>query len=126
MSLTPQLLAKLNDALINRTVSKGFALLDRVSKDLNRLSPSDPNAAGYLLCVAQYVDLGYRDFAYLDTLASRFAEVPRGEMRLSDYLRLRIVEALRAFAADDVQEAVAIFDSVVQVEPGILEPHLTV
>ena len=126
MPLTPQLLAKLNEALVNRTVSHGFALLRRASKDLARLTPADPDAVGYLLCVAQYVDLGYRDFSYLDELAERFARLPRAEMRFSDYLRLRMVEALRAFVAENAQTAVSIFDSVVQVEAGIIEPHLMV
>jgi tetratricopeptide (TPR) repeat protein len=126
MPLSEQLLARLERSLVDRTIGHGFTLLDRASKDLARLSPSDPNSVAYLLAVAQYVDLGYRDFDYLDEMTCRFAALPRGEMRLVDYLRLRMVEALRAFAADDAQAAVAILNSVTEAEAGVLSPYLMV
>jgi tetratricopeptide (TPR) repeat protein len=126
MSLTPELLDKLNQALIERSIGEGFALLRRAAKDLARLNPASPQAVGYLLCIAQWVDLGYRDFAFLDELAERFTTVPRSEMPFGDYIRLRMVEALRAFAAEDAARAASIFAFILEVEPGIMEPHLLV
>ena len=126
MPLTPELLDKLNQALIDRSVSEGFALLRRSGKDLARLNPSSPQAVGFLLCIAQWVDLGYRDFAFLDELAERFATISRAEMPFGDYVRLRMVEALRAFVAEDAAKSAAIFGFILQVEPGIMEPHLLV
>ncbi len=126
MPLTPELLNKLNQALIDRSISEGFALLRRSGKDLARLNPSSPQAVGFLLCIAQWVDLGYRDFAFLDELAERFATISRAEMPFGDYVRLRMVEALRAFVAEDAANSGAIFGFILQVEPGIMEPHLLV
>ena len=101
MPLTQDLLDKLNQALVDRSVTEAFALLRRADKDIARLNPSSPQAVGFLLCIAQWVDLGYRDFAFLDELAERFAAIPRGELPFGDYVRLRMVEALRAFVAED-------------------------
>ncbi|AXC10876.1 hypothetical protein ACPOL_1530 [Acidisarcina polymorpha] len=124
--MTTQLLGKLNKALVDRSVREGFALLDRSRRDLGSLTAGSPHAVAYLLCIAQWVDLGYRDFAYLDELFSRFADVPRASMLLADYVRLRLVEALRAFVAEDVEQAISIFGFVLQVEAGIVEAHLAV
>src|SRR5271170_3720241 len=124
MALTSQLLNKLNQALVDRSVGEGFALLRRAGKELAKLSPSDPQAVGYLLCLAQWVDLGYRDFAYLEKLSRRFANISRGEMPFADYIRLRMVDGLQAFVAEDAASAVAIFGFVLEVESGLMEPHL--
>jgi len=124
MALTPQLLDKLNQALVDRSVAEGFTLLRRAVKDLARLNPSQPQAVGYLLCLAQWVDLGYRDFAYLEKLTKRFANISRGEMTFADYIRLRMVDGLQAFVAEDDARAAEIFGFVLEVEPGMIEPHL--
>src|SRR5277367_2352565 len=126
MPLTPELLDKLNQALVDRSVSDAFGLLRRAGKDIARLNPASPQAVGFLLCIAQWVDLGYRDFAFLDVLAERFASVSRSEMSFGDYVRLRMVEGLRAFVAEDAAHSASIFGFILQVEPGILEPHLLV
>ncbi len=126
MPLTPELLENLNQALVDRSVSDALAMLRRAGKDIARLNPASPQAVGFLLCIAQWVDLGYRDFAFLDDLAERFATVSRSEMSFGDYLRLRMVEALRAFVAEDAARSASIFAFILQVEPGILEPHLLV
>jgi len=124
MALTPELLDKLNQALVDRRVGEGFALLRHAGKDLAKLAPSTPRAVVYLLCVAQWVDLGYRDFAFLEKVAQRFANVSRAEMPFGDYIRLRMVDALRAFVAEDDARAASIFGFVLEVEPGVIEPYL--
>jgi tetratricopeptide (TPR) repeat protein len=126
MPLTPQLLDKLNESLVDRSISLGFASLDGTAEDLAKLRPEHPHSVEYLLCVAQYVDLGYRDFDYLNELAGRFAKIRRAEMATADYLRLRMVEAHRAFVSEDATTAISIFNLVLQVEPEILGPYLTV
>jgi tetratricopeptide (TPR) repeat protein len=126
MPLTSQLLDQLNQALVTRSVGEAFQLLKRADKELAKLTPGTPLAIGYLLCIAQWVDLGYRDYDFLDELAERFAGVPRAEMPFGDYIRLRMVEALRAFVAQDAARTVSILSFLLEVEPGIMEPHLLV
>src|SRR5665213_2805995 len=124
MPLTPALLHKLNDALIQRRVNDGFLLLDKFSKDIAGLRCSDPHAPSFLLCVAQWVDVGYRDVAFLDTMIAIFLSAPRSRMRFGDYICLRMVEGFRAFASEDPVSALPIFDFVLQVEPGIVDQYV--
>jgi tetratricopeptide (TPR) repeat protein len=126
MPLTSELLDKLNQALVDRSVTEGFTLLHCAGKDLAKLDPSAPEAVGFLLCIAQWVDLGYRDFAFLDQLARRFSGVSRAEMPFGDYVRLRMVEALSAFDGEDAARAASILEFILQVEPGVMGPHLMV
>ena len=124
MPLSPLLLHKMNDALIHRSVNEGFLLAQKFSKDIARFNSSDPCAAPYLLCIAQWVDVGYRDVAFLDHLLARFIDVPRAQLQFSNYVNLRMAEGYRAFASEDATSAILIFDFVLQIEPGILDLHI--
>src|ERR1700733_6187891 len=125
MTLSRGLLDKLNAALVDRRIADGFQLLARADKELETLQPGDPHAAAYLLCIAQWVDLGFRSIDYLNGIAARFVDVRRGQMSICDYLYLRMVEGHLAFLAEDA-EAISIFNFVLQTETTILEPYLMV
>jgi tetratricopeptide (TPR) repeat protein len=125
MTLSRSLLDKLNAALVDRRIADGFQLLARADKELEALQPADPHAAAYLLCIAQWVDLGFRSIDYLNGIAARFVDVRRGQMSICDYLYLRMVEGHLAFLAEDA-EAISIFNFVLQTETTILEPYLMV
>jgi hypothetical protein len=61
-ALSLSFLRKLDEALLRRHVREGFTLLEqRAGEDLARITPEDPLAVSYLLNIAQWVDLGYRD-----------------------------------------------------------------
>ncbi len=124
MPLSRALLHKLNDALIHRRVQEGFLLLDKASGDIAALNCSDVDAASFLLCVAQWVDIGYRDIAFLDDLLASFSGASRTQMRFENYICLRMVEGYRAFASEDAVTAISIFNFFLLIEPGIVSPHV--
>jgi tetratricopeptide (TPR) repeat protein len=126
MPFSSTLLQKLNHALINRNIQEGFELLSRSGKELAAISPQEPRAAEFLLCIAQWVDLGFQNIDYLNELTARFAGVSRGGMILSEYVCLRMVEAHLAFVSEEAANAAAIFGLVLQSEPGVIEPHVVV
>src|SRR5271156_5206336 len=126
MTLSRGLLDKLNAALFDRRIADGFQLLARADKELEALQPVDPHAAAYLLCIAQWVDLGFRSIDYLNGIAARFVDVRRGQMSICDYLYLRMVEGHLAFLAEDAEQAISIFSFVLQTETTIMEPYLVV
>jgi tetratricopeptide (TPR) repeat protein len=126
MPLSKILLVKLNAALINRNTSEGFRLLARVERALAALQPDDPLAAACLLCVAQWVDLGFRSIGYLEEMSAQFTKLCRAEMTICDYLYLRMVEGHLAFIGEDALRAISIFNFVLQAEVEIIEPHLVV
>jgi tetratricopeptide (TPR) repeat protein len=126
MQNSTSLLRELNEALVRREVRPGFALLDREVSRLCPLHPAEPEAGAWLLCIAQWIDLGYRNIDFLNELTGPFLEFPRGRMQLGDYLCLRMVEAYTAFLNEDSVKACEIFDLVLREGPGVLEPHLLV
>jgi tetratricopeptide (TPR) repeat protein len=125
MPTSTSLLRELNQLLIRREVRAGFALLDEEAA-LCPLRPSDPDAGAWLLCIAQWIDLGYRNMDCLYGLAAPFADCPRAAMQIGDYLCLLMVEAYIAFVHEDTAKACEIFDLVLRAGPGILVPHLLV
>jgi len=126
MQTSDSLLRKFNELLIRREVRAGFALLDREGSRIGPLHPSDLGAGAWLLCMAQWIDLGCRSMAFLDELAEPFSGSPRAVMHLIDYLCLRLVDAYTAFIHENSAKACEIFDLVLRVGPGVLEQHLLV
>jgi tetratricopeptide (TPR) repeat protein len=124
MPLSPNLLDRLNDALTQRDAVLAFALLDSSASSWETLSPTDPHATAFLVCLAQWVSLGYRNPAFFDHMMERFALVDRKQLSFEDYIGLRFAEAQRALLADDMPKAVSIFRFLLEVEPGILDPQL--
>jgi tetratricopeptide (TPR) repeat protein len=124
MPLTLALLHKLDDALVERRVSEGFKLLERAGDGVDRLSPHDPHAASYLLNLAQWVDLGYRDHHLVEALVKRFPAARRAEMKLVDFLQLRMVEAFVALASEDAGSAISILEKVLAIQSDVSDPRL--
>ena len=124
MSNAKALLRKLDDALIGRRTQEGFRFLEEASEEIERLTPQDPDAIQYLLTIAQWVDLGYRDHRLLADLLKRFSSVIRSELKLADFIQLRLAEAFLAFACQDLCTAVSILESVLAVQLGISDPRL--
>ncbi|MGA8739985.1 MAG: hypothetical protein WB561_02230 [Terracidiphilus sp.] len=124
MTIGPQFVEELSQALSLRRVSDGMAMLDKAEGAWAELSPSQPNATELLLLIAQWVDVGYRDHHLLDGLLVRFPTESRRKLPLDDYLRLRMVEGFRALSAEEVDTAVEILDFVLRAEPGTADDHL--
>ena len=124
MSLSLALLRKLDDARVERRVAEGFILLEDAKVELGRLAPTHPHAASYLLTIAQWVDLGYSGMPLLETLVKRFSAVCRSNMKLSDYLQLRMTEAFLVFVSEDAAAAISILENVLVFQPDGLEPRL--
>lgn len=118
-----QILEKLNDALLNRDIQVGSALLGQLTSDLEALDNTAPDAMGSLLCVAQWVDLGYGNLAFLERLVITVDRRNLGRLPLSSYIDLRLTEAYLAFAHEDPRTAISILDFVLRAEAGIVEPR---
>ena len=106
LEATRDLAGRLNQMLRFRRIAAGKAILDEAAPVLAHLSPEVPQATRLLLLIAQWVDVGYRDHRCLDTLLERFPTDCRRRLSIDDYLRLRMVEAFRALAIEDVDAAI--------------------
>ena len=124
MTIGPQFVEELSQALSLRRVSDGMAMLDKAESAWVKLSPSQPNATQLLLLIAQWVDVGYRDYHLLDCLLLKFPIESRRRLPLEDYLRLRMVEGFRALSAEEMDTAIEILDFVLRAESGTADDHL--
>ncbi|MGA2536481.1 MAG: hypothetical protein ABSF53_10725 [Terracidiphilus sp.] len=124
MTTGTQIVKDLKRALNLRHVSEGIALLDKGKEVWTNLLPGQVHASELLLLLAQWVDVGYRDYHLLDLILARFPAECRRKLPLEDYLGLRMVEAFRAFSAEEVDTAIETLDFVLRAERGAEDDHL--
>lgn len=114
----------LSRTLQQRRIADGKTMLDAAAGTLARLNPGEPEATRLLLLVAQWVDVGYRDHRFLETLLLRFPVALRKRLPIGDYLRLRMVDAFRALSVEDVDAAIEALDLVLKTERDLPDEGL--
>jgi tetratricopeptide (TPR) repeat protein len=123
--MTPQWIEKLEQAGLERHVSTGMALLDRERLDALSLDRMDSSSAHLLLCLAQWIDLGYKSPQLLERLLGQVTPSVRAKMPLCDFLMLRMAEAFVALAEEDDDQAIRLLGFVLEADCDLSE-RLTV
>ena len=72
MLINKRFTEELGTALQRRRIKQGIAMLDAAEPELKAIGPDRPESARLILLVAQWVDLGYRDYRFLDSLLAHF------------------------------------------------------
>lgn len=124
MLLGPRFEDELRRALQSRRIQHGTAMLRAAEEDLARIDPLTPDAASLLLLLAQWVDAGYRDHSFLDSLLERFPVCARRTLTIHDYLRLRMTEAFCEFSRGELSAAIEILDFVLRAQKDLPDPAL--
>lgn len=125
-TINAQLLQELNDAIEERRVEEGVALLGRLDCKRLVLSALGAVQAPFLLCLAQWVDLGYASPHLVDELLQQLAPGSRARMPLRDFLMLRMAEAFAAMAHEDTDRAIDLLGFVLGAESELGNEHLSV
>jgi len=73
-----------------------------------------PNLGSLMVLVAQWIDAGFRDARFLARLMGRFSSAFRKEIPTDQYLQLRLAEGFCALAKRQSDDAIHIFESVIQ------------
>jgi tetratricopeptide (TPR) repeat protein len=122
--MTTNLVNGLEAALFKRDIATGFRLLDEAFPT-NEASEADADVSiSLLLCVAQWVDLGYRTLAFLEALEAPHLTRDWSGLPLLDYVKLRMVEGYRMLATERLDEAIDVLGVVLQIGYGILGDYL--
>ncbi len=124
MPASTRLAEELRQTLRLRRIAQGAAILDDAEADLAKLGPEIPGAASLLLLVAQWVDAGYRDHRFLESLLQRFPPLCRKTLSIDDYLCLRMVEAFCALAVGNADPAIEALDFVLKTERDLCDEAL--
>lgn len=124
--LTAQLLQELNNAIEERRVEEGFVLLSGVDCKLATMHSPGHIQAPFLLCLAQWVDLGYESPQFIDDLLQQLSPGSRAQMPLRDFLMVRMAEAFAAISHEDTDRAIELLGFVLGAERELGSEHLSV
>jgi tetratricopeptide (TPR) repeat protein len=115
---------ELEKALISRDMERGFSLMDSCARSFAAIDAASPSKIQLLLCSAQWIDLGYRDLAFLEELKTDCARRDRATMSVLDFLRMNLVESYCSLAREELESALSLSDLVLRVGKDMLPPHL--
>ena len=121
-----RLLGQLNRDLRDRRISEGIALLEGSETVLSKLRASDSGAADFVLCVAQWIDVGYKSPMPLENLLGRFSPDVRSQMPLRHFLFLRMAQAFSALSKEDADTAIELLEFVLKAERELADDWLIV
>ncbi len=113
------LLRDLKANLVTRQVSGGITLLNEHVRLFTTLDFTQRNAAQFVGCVAQWVDIGYGEPELIAQLLGRFPKNKRGQLPVADYLQLRMAEGLLALLRDHPDVALGHFGLVLSMQEEI-------
>ncbi len=118
------LVEQLQHALVSRDVRFGFQLLDEAFSSWPTSKFVGRDSISFLLSVAQWTDLGYRDLAFLDSVTAGRADVDLGRLTMLDFLKFKIAESYRNLAGEQLEPCVEQLDLVLRVGQGVLDDYL--
>jgi tetratricopeptide (TPR) repeat protein len=119
-----KLLQDLKHNLVMREVSSGIELLIAHEHLFGSIDPVQRNAAAFVGCVAQWVDIGYGEPGLIEQLLARIPKEKRGRLPVSEYLQLRMAEGLLALLRDHPDEALRQFDVVLSMQEEIEDKEM--
>jgi tetratricopeptide (TPR) repeat protein len=106
------LLADLKQDLWERRIERGMSLLKKSRRLLTSIPPEQPEAGTLLGYLALWIDLGFDDHELLRRSLVKLKKPDRAQLKICDYLHLRMAEGLLAMASESFDEAIEHFDFV--------------
>jgi len=105
-----------------RRIGSGMARLDEYWSRSGRLDAGDPDAAGLLCYIAQWVDAGWRDVDVVQDGLGVFPKGRRACLSLRDYAYVLMAEGMVWVAEENVERALANFSLVLSLRTEISDP----
>lgn len=125
-SMTPSLslIKRLDKAFQDRRIAYGIHILEKTGGGWTAWHPVGAGEAAPILCMAQWVDVGYSDYRILNEMLAKFPAAHRASMQLHDYLLLRLSEAFRAMLMEDADTAIELLEFVLKSERELADERL--
>jgi tetratricopeptide (TPR) repeat protein len=108
--ISDALVAELREHLAARRISTGIALFEQHTKLLERLNPTQPNAARIAGLLAVWADIGFAEPELVKRTLARFPREVRSRLPLGDYVHLRLAEGMLAMSEELEDEAIRHLD----------------
>ncbi len=119
-----EVLQQLRILIQERRIGPGTDLLEQYRPEFQNLTPADPGAGVAVGCLAQWVDVGFDDEGLLPNLLERFPRSLRDTLPLTDYIHVRMAEALVAMRREDLAEASRHLETALQIAEDLAEPRI--
>ena len=114
-------LGRLKRLLRQRSITAGIELLDNKESLWSRPCQVSPD---FILTLAQWIDVGYRDAQLLRRMLDMLEPDDRLELRVGDYVRVHMAEAFYALATDNVDACIQTLESVLRLNRELLSTDL--
>jgi tetratricopeptide (TPR) repeat protein len=120
----PELMSQLEVLIQLRNIREGFSLLDELRRKLKTgVDLGGANPIPLALCLAQWMDLGYRAPTMLKVVMDR---IPRRhpEMPFMDVMSLNLIEAFSFLSAGDLDRAITLLERTAIAGTELLPEYL--
>ena len=124
MEVSENLINLLYRALDERRIAEGTRLLDEINPALKRLDGSSRHSPALVLCMAQWVDVGYKDHRLIVQLLARFPIRERSNHSMKYFLDLRLADAFVAMMNEDTDTALSLIDFVLRAGIESVDPRI--
>ena len=92
-------------ALFHRDIKGGFGLLDDALPQVEAALVSGCPSPSLLLCLAQWLDLGYGNAALFEMFAAALLRIHKEKLCMLDYLKLRMAQAYQALTVEQMEKS---------------------
>src|ERR1700744_1903952 len=120
---TKTLVKRLGTALVERDVKAGVAILERYFAPGVTLNPADPESRTLLFILAQWVDLGFRDIAFLELQFAPFHKTQPLNLSVAQYVPLKLAESYLQLGRRRYSEAIGLLRSLLHLHGEFLTSH---
>ena len=124
LSINSTMLTELEGALTDLSIRDGFELLDSALNTPARFRYPNPDAISLLLCLAQWIDIGYRNLDALNDLYAPLASLDIGQLSFLEFLQLRMIEGFCNLATENHTGAISVLGAALSVGEATMWPHL--
>jgi len=112
VNIPDDVLTQLRRGITHRQIDSGMLCLREHEHLLERLDPTQKNAARLVGYYAQWMDIGYGQHSRLKDLLARFSTEIRANLPLTEYVDLRLADGMLAMNEEAADEALVHFNVV--------------
>jgi len=117
------LLSELRECLAQRSIKRGYSLLQSVENSFETLDPKCERSAQFVGYLAQWTDVGVLTTSALKSALRLFDPVTRSHLSLKSYLYLRMADGVLAMALEETDSAIRHFDVVLDLQDELNDPQ---
>jgi tetratricopeptide (TPR) repeat protein len=110
--VSAELLRELRECIEERRIEHGIQLLERERERFEQIAPGLAGAGLAVGYLAEWIDLGFEDNGLLASILARFDAGSRQALPLSEYLYIRLAEALIAMRQEELAESLRHLNAV--------------